>query len=490
MGKHLKENNEMNTRISIDNLIEIVRTGGKVKTGMDVYSEKGVLLLDKDVLLDKVKILEIIKEKGISSVPVNTALSGGLWDSDGNVIKVTSDGLIDQSDSGTEKEEEVVRPPKRDAAAGDMADEIEERLKEIEEIKAEATKKYSEAKQSVKKVLTDIKNTGGEFDYEEVENNVHDLVEFLTTADNPFSYLSHEIFSYDDYLYNHSVNVCAIGTAVANRFNTNFSRIVDNLIQGNSSDLYNPFEKEKEKINQSFTCFYQEDLSDISLGFFLHDIGKILVPDEVLNKKGRLTEEEFVEVRKHSYEYGVKILERNKLKNSVIKNIVQYHHAPLYDNEGRCYPGNKKHVDIPLYVRICKLADIYDAMTSKRCYKDAFNPINVVTQLFRDYARKDRMLQYVLHAFVKSIGIYPPGSIVYLRNGQMAYVLESDGPLVIPFTDKNEKTLKFQPDPLKISSSELEEDKKIDGRRSVKTPKDVNDLLPEYIKKIAVKPSN
>lgn len=475
----------MDARISIENLIEIVKTGGKIKTGIDVYSEKGVLLLDRDVLIEKVKILEIIKGKGIKSVPVNTAMDGGLWDSDGNLIKFSSDGLIEH-EKADEHEEMPAPEPKEKAPAGDMTGEIEERLKEIAEIKKQATVKYKEAKQSVKKVLSDIKSTGGQFDYEEVESNVQDLVDFLNMADNPFTYLSQEIFSYDDYLYNHSVNVCAIGTAVASRFNNSFSKIVDNLIHGNSSDLDDPFGDQNPRKKQSFTCFYQEDLSDISLGFFLHDIGKILVPDEILNKKGKLTNVEFEEVRKHSYKYGVEILERNRLKNSVIKNIVQYHHAPLFNKEDRCYPGNKEHADIPLYVRICKLADIYDAMTSKRCYKDAFNPINVVTQLFRTYAGKDRMLQYVLHAFVKSIGIYPPGSIVYLRNGQMAYVLESDGPLVIPFTDKDEKTLAAQPEPFKIIPGLVGDDRQIDGRRSVKEPKEVHDRLPSYIKDVAV----
>ena len=85
----------MNTRISIDDLIEIVKTGGKVKTGVDVYNKNGILLLDKNVLVDKVKILEIIRENGINSVPVNQSLNGELWDGSGNLIRLNSDGMID-----------------------------------------------------------------------------------------------------------------------------------------------------------------------------------------------------------------------------------------------------------------------------------------------------------------------------------------------------------------------------------------------------------
>lgn len=492
----------MNTRVSIDNLIEIVKSGGTVKTGIDVYSDNGVLLLDRDIMIDKVKPLEIIKSKGIHSVPVSSGLNGGLWDKDGRQIKLTEDGLVEFEEEEDlshrlKKEPEPEPDPEPepeldpDLIPPDMASEIEARLKEIEEIRNQANEKYSEAKENIKKVLTDIKNTGGEFDYEEVASNVSKLVDFLSIADNPFSYLTHEIFSYDDYLYNHSVNVCAIGTAVAHRFNKSFSKVVDNLISGSTGDMFDPFEKggDDKASYRSFTCFYPDDLHDISLGFFLHDIGKILVPDEILNKKGRLTDEEFLEVKKHSFEYGGRILDRNRLTNSVIKHVVEYHHAPLHDGEERCYPQDKPHYQIPLYVRICKLADIYDAMTSKRCYKEAFNPINVVTQLFRTYAKKDQMLQYILHAFVKSIGIYPPGSIVFLHNGQMAYVLESDGPLLLPFTDKLQSTLNYNPDPYRMDTPGLRSDLKIDSRRSVKAPKEVHDLLPSFIKNIALRPA-
>ncbi len=86
------------------------------------------------------------------------------------------------------------------------------------EVKKTAEVKYVEAKENVKKVLTDIRETGGKFDYNEVEGNVADLVGFLTETDNAFSFLTKELFSYDDYLYNHSVNVCEIGTAISNLF--------------------------------------------------------------------------------------------------------------------------------------------------------------------------------------------------------------------------------------------------------------------------------
>ena len=206
----------MGTQISIDNLIEIVRTGGKVKTGVDVYNTRGTLLLEKDILVEKVKILEVIKENGINSLPIDPALNGGFWDENGNEIKVDGDGLITFDDSeksaraesgGSEYdtlfEEGVLVTPAdgNEVLFPDMAtNEVEQRLLEIEEIKKEAGQKYKSARKSIKKVLNDIKDTGGAFDFDEVQNNVSELVDFLTVADNPFSYLTQEICSYDDYL--------------------------------------------------------------------------------------------------------------------------------------------------------------------------------------------------------------------------------------------------------------------------------------------------
>ncbi len=464
-------------KFSIDQLIKIVTQGGAVKTGIDVYNSKGMLLLDKDILVNKAKILERIKDSGIKFIMVDVSREGGFWDATGNQIMVRPE---------TATSETVSDPGDPKTYPDSAPNEIEARLHEIGEIKAQAREKYDNAKGCIKKVLGDIKKTGGEFDYNSVESHVSAMVKFLEREGNPFSYLTQEIFSYDDYLYNHSINVCTIGTAMLNRFNSHFSSHVDHLIKGSSQDVHDPFEEEDVFLEQSYFCYYKEDIQDISLGFFLHDIGKVMVEDAVLNKEGKLTDEEYAEVQRHSFEYGIKLLEKNNIKNSFIRNIVKYHHAPILKNEERCYPGGREFNTVPLYTKICKLADIYDAMTSKRCYKEAINPINVVTRLFRTYAKKDRMLQFILHSFVKSIGIYPPGSIVYLRNGQMAYVLESKGPIVIPFTDSHEQTLGDKPDPVHINAPLLEETLLIDNRRSVKTPKDVFNLLPPYLKKIAV----
>ncbi len=454
--------------ISIDDLIDIVAQGGKVKTGIDVYNKTGTLLLGKEILVDKVKILKIIKKNGIGSIPLSTESGSGIWNSDGTFYQIESDGTLDIHQQLKATKKRVPSPPSASL-------EIEKRLNEIQELKIVAVRKYNTAKESIKKVIGDIRKTGGQFDYNEVEASVSELVDFLIEMDNPFSYLTREIFSYDDYLYNHSVNVCTIATAVLNRFSINFSKVLTDLSDTMLATCLEgiPFKK------QGFT---PDTIKEISIGFFLHDIGKVVIPDSVLNKTGRLTDSEFDLVKRHSFELGISILQKNHLNSPCIRTIVKYHHAALFQDETRCYPQERMPEELPLYVKMCKLADIYDAMTSKRSYKEAFNPIGVVTDIFKKYSKKDTLLQYVLHAFVKSIGIYPPGSIVYLKNGQMAYVLESKGPLVLPFTDASGFTLSEKSNPIDVSDSTIDDFSKVDNLRSVKKPLEVYGLLPSYLK--------
>ncbi len=462
----------MPDQINIDALIKIVSQGGKITTGVDVYNDKGTLLLDKNFLVTNAKMLERIKENGVNKIPISSEGNSGIWDAEGNLI---SSNRGDSAESDMEKDEVTPVPVPE-------LNKIEKRLNEIEETKKQAEEHYEKAKECIKQALSDIKNTGGQFDYGEVSSHVNDLAEYLTIGDNPFSYLTREIISYDDYLYNHSINVCTIGTTVMNKFNKSFSAIIDGHLNTTEIDAYAPFGTDSDTKKSTYTHFQTDELHSISVGFFLHDLGKVLIPDEILNKPGRLTDEEFKTVKKHSYDLGMKILEQNGLNSPFINSIVKYHHAPLYQNEDRCYPMDRQPDQIPLYAKVCKLVDIYDAMTSKRSYKEAFNQINVVTEIFRSYAKKEKTLQYILHSFIKSIGIYPPGSIVYLRNGQMGYVLESNGPFIIPFTDTKGDSLTGKPDPLDLGEPDLDEMLKIDNRRSIKKPHEVYKLLPSYLK--------
>ena len=452
--------------IKINTLIEHVLRGGVVKTGIDIYNRKGVLLLEKNVLISKINPLLALKKAGIFNIPMDYDNAGGLWDKDGK-------------ETSSMYQRAVAPLSDTEDAPFDGDSGIEKRVREINELKREASVKYTEAKNNVKKVVDTIRHTGGEFDVGVVESTVSDVVNFLTRSDTAFSYVTKEIFAYDDYLYNHSVNVCVIGCAVLKRFNDSFSDMVNGYLKSASM---NPSREEGDEGDElSFIYYLPEDIYDVAIGLFVHDLGKVLIPDKIINKKGGLSPTEFQLVQTHSYMKGLEILEINKLNNTTIKNIVAYHHSPAYNGEPRCYPSDKLAIEIPPYVKIAKLSDIYDAMTSKRSYKDALNPIGVVTNLFHQYAKKNRLLQLILHAFVKVVGIYPTGSMVNLINGQLAYVIDSKGPIVIPFTDTRGTPMKSGYHPVDLSdpgSHTLA----IDRRKNLVSPIDVFDVLPNFLK--------
>lgn len=474
---------QQESNISIDTLIQLVKDGSTVRTGVDIFSKDGLLMLQGNVLVDNINILLNVKRYGVTEIPIDPQYEGGLWDRSGRPINMGYEDSEEISDI-----EEPVIPSKtveESVLPSKAVSELDCKIKEIQEIKAAAAEKYQKAKDCIKETLKSIKETGGEFDFHPIAKTVGDIFEFVNANENAFSYLTREIFSYDDYLYNHSINVCTIGTVVMKKFNENFSAVVNTHLD---SINFNSLRQEDSPAKNSFNFFLADELRDISIGFFMHDMGKVLIDRKILNKESRLTEEEFEIVKTHSTSKGLEILKKNGLVNPYIQNISLYHHARLFPGEQRCYPQDKIPNEISPYVKVCKLADIYDAMTSKRCYKEAFNPVGVVTELFHKYAEKDRLLQFILHSFVKSVGIYPQGSVVLLTNGQMAYVLDSKGaPTLLPITDEKGGTLAKKVEPF-VLDKDLSEKMglQIDRRKAPVSPLDAYKILPDYLKKAVI----
>lgn len=459
-------------QISIDELISLVENGHTVKTGIDIFTKSNLLLLEKDFLVNSPSILIHLKKKGIENIPIHSGENSGIWKKNGEKVAIAAP-----------KPEPEVKPRPRQlqepAPKKQSFSEVERRIIEINNLKLIAEEKYQDAKKNIKKVIETLQESKGEIDYVIVQDTVEDLFHFVTEQKSGFAYLTKEIFNYDDYLYNHSINVCTIGTAVARKFSDHFSSVIN----ANLNNMpMNNLNEENNDDRQHYTCYYDDELYNISIGLFMHDLGKVLIDKNILNKTEKLTPEEFAEIKKHSAEKGGELLDKNNITNPFIRNITQYHHARLFDSETKCYPEDRDPLDIPPYVKICKLADIYDAMTSKRCYKDAFSPVSVVSQIFHKYARQDRILQYILHSFVNSIGIYPPGSIIALVNGQLVYVLDSSGPTVLPITDSSESPLLHKPEPFIINPKSEERNLQVDRRRSPLTPLEAHKIIPSYLK--------
>ncbi len=129
------------------------------------------------------------------------------------------------------------------------------------------------------------------------------------------------------------------------------------------------------KADSRYISVSAEFLNNVQLAAPLHDMGKIRIPDAILNKPGRLTDEEYAVMKRHSA-YGAEIIEKTlqvieeEDYYNVAKNIARHHHERW---DGKGYPDGLKGGEIPLEARIMALADVYDALVSKRVYKEAFS---------------------------------------------------------------------------------------------------------------------
>ncbi|MCK8061643.1 MULTISPECIES: HD-GYP domain-containing protein [unclassified Fusibacter] len=164
---------------------------------------------------------------------------------------------------------------------------------------------------------------------------------------------------------------------------------------------------------------YDESMvKHIGMGAILHDIGKVQVPDEILNKKGSLTPEELAEVKKH-VTYGYEMVKSDRRITAYAKNIILKHHERL---DGKGYEGGLLEKEIDDYVNIVTVADIFHALISERVYKNCI-PVTQAVSILREGV--GQQIKYnVLAGFLAHIAIYPPGTRVKLNNGDEATVID------------------------------------------------------------------
>lgn len=191
--------------------------------------------------------------------------------------------------------------------------------------------------------------------------------------------------SLDEYTFEHSINVCMLS-----------------LLMG---------------IKKGFGA---DELRELGIGAFLHDIGKILIPREILNKPSTLTKSEYEIVKKHTT-YGYDILKNNDQISETAVNIVLSHHER---SNGKGYPNGKKSENTHTFSKIVALADVFDALTSDRIYKrktDVFNAIEYIINMSEEQFDKD-----IVHEFIYLLGIYPTGSIVRLNTKEVGMIVKTD----------------------------------------------------------------
>ncbi|KJS02133.1 MAG: hypothetical protein VR68_03690 [Peptococcaceae bacterium BRH_c4a] len=237
-------------------------------------------------------------------------------------------------------------------------------------------------KKTIKSVCTRLVNRDA-INISEIKSSTSEIVSQLL-ENKRMIYDIIDIRSIDDYLFGHSVNVCVLS-----------------LMAGISLN------------------YGRAQLEQLAVGALLHDIGKALVPPLILNKPGILTEKEFQEIKKHP-QYSLELLRKNSSIDSVSR-IIAYEHHEKYNGEG--YPSGKSGKDILDMSQIVGMVDMYDAITSNRCYKEGMPP-NEAYELLAGAG--DSYFKYeIVLAFLSKVAAYPSGTVVELSTDQTAIVVSN-----------------------------------------------------------------
>jgi HD-GYP domain-containing protein (c-di-GMP phosphodiesterase class II) len=156
----------------------------------------------------------------------------------------------------------------------------------------------------------------------------------------------------------------------------------------------------------------------ITTATLLHDVGKTRIPLEILNKPGRFEPEELEQMRKHAVYSGIIMREEGGFTDDQIA-IAEQHHEML---NGKGYPYGLKGDDIHPYARMTAVADVYDALTAKRVYKPAMPMYQALMVLHKN--RGTEFDEHFVELFIRTLGVYPVGSVVELNNKEVAVVYE------------------------------------------------------------------
>ena len=244
-----------------------------------------------------------------------------------------------------------------------------------------ARKVHSEANQVVHNILTDVR-LGKRIEVEQADPVVEHITDSIFRNRDALTSLS-RIKQKDNYTFQHSVSVCALLVSFGHAMGVG-----------------------------------KDELRALGIGGLLHDIGKMKVPDIVLNKPAALTAPELLVMQSHAA-LGRDILSQTSgVPESAI--LVTGQHHERYDGTG--YPDKLKESAISDYGQMASIVDVYDALTSNRVYHRGMEPTAALKKLFE--WSKFHFNEELVQQFIRVIGIYPVGTLVSLASGLLAVVVQ------------------------------------------------------------------
>lgn len=299
-----------------------------------------------------------------------------------------------QTISKTEEEEQPLHPhlkkfseeeKKEDKSSFSVADESNAADLEQSDLQKElkvARKVHARTRIFIDRALEDVR-LGQAVNTDEAKQLVGEVANSITRSSHAMMWLTN-MKERDEYTSIHSMNVCIMAVSF-----------------GRSIGMSKP------------------ELEIIGLGGLLHDLGKMLVPLDILNKPSKLTVEEFNVMKTHPMEGYKMLVEQGNLPPEVL-DIVKHHHER---RNGKGYPSQLAGDDISNMTRMVAIVDVYDAITSDRCYHDAISPYDALKNMY-EWINED-FDKTIIEQFIKCLGIYPIGCAVELNLGHVGIVVSA-----------------------------------------------------------------
>lgn len=236
------------------------------------------------------------------------------------------------------------------------------------------------AKAAVMAMFTDAK-MGRAIHLEDVDLMVEEISNSVLRHPHALISLS-RLKSSDEYTYMHSVAVCALMVALSRQMDLSEERVREAGVAG-----------------------------------LMHDVGKMMISNAILNKPGRLTVDEY-EAMKHHPEAGAKILQESQQVTDAVKDVCLHHHEKV---DGTGYPHGLKGDQISQFAKMGAICDVYDAVTSERPYKKGWDAAHSIREMA---SWKGHFDETIFQHFVKTVGIYPVGALVRLKSDRLGVVIE------------------------------------------------------------------